>query len=48
MMKNVLLLMVVLLVGVLVGLILPAAWRGRLSQPLAAVIGRMVARMPDE
>ena len=48
MMKKVLLLMIVLLVGMLVGLILPAEWRGRLSRPLAAVIGRMVAHMPDE
>lgn len=47
-MKKVLLLMVILLAGVLVGLILPAEWRGKLSRPLAAHIGRCLERMPDE
>ena len=46
-MKKVLLLMAILLAGVLVGFILPAEWRGKLSRPLAARIGRCLEHMPD-
>jgi uncharacterized protein HemY len=46
-MKKVLLLMIVLLAGMLVGLLLPAEWRGKLSRRLAARIGRCLERMPD-
>jgi hypothetical protein len=51
-MKKVMLLMVTLLGGVIVGLIvglfLPAEKRARLSQPFAARCGRMLERIPDE
>lgn len=51
-MKNVLLLMAVLLggvfVGVIVGLVLPAEWRVKLSQSLAAPIGHCLEHIPDE
>jgi hypothetical protein len=47
MMKKVLLLMVILLAGLMVGLLLPAEWRGKLSRPLAARIGRCLEDMPD-
>jgi hypothetical protein len=47
-MKKVWLLIAIFLGGLMAGLVLPAEWRGRLSRPLAIVIGRMVARMPDE
>jgi hypothetical protein len=51
-MKKVMLLMVTLLGGVIVGLIvglfLPAEKRARLSQPFADRCGRMLERIPDE
>ena len=51
-MKKMLLLMVTLLGGVvaglIVGLLLPAEKRARLSQPFAARCGRMLERLPDE
>ena len=46
-MKKVLLLVAVLLAGMLVGLILPAEWRAKISRPLAARIGPCLAHMPD-
>jgi len=33
--------------GVIAGLILPAKWRGKLSRPLAGLIGGMLERVPD-
>ena len=47
MMKKVFLI-VIFLAGLMAGLILSAEWRAKLSRPLATVIGRMVAHMPDE
>ena len=50
-MKKVFLLMVILmggvLAGVIAGLALPAEWRAKLSQSLAAPIGHCLERMPD-
>ena len=46
-MKKVLLLIAILLAGMLAGLLLPAEWRGKLSRPLAARIGRCLEHMPD-
>jgi hypothetical protein len=47
-MKKVLLLIAILLAGLMVGLLLPAEWRGKLSRPLAARIGPCLERMPDD
>ena len=51
-MKKVLLLVAILLgsiiVGVIVGLLLPAEWRAKLSRPLRDLIKRMEERIPDE
>ena len=47
-MKKLLPVMAILLVGLIIGLILPADWRGKLSRPLAAMIGQMVENMPDD
>lgn len=33
--------------GVIAGLVMPAEWRAKLSQPLASVIGRMLVQAPD-
>ncbi|MCJ7623329.1 MAG: hypothetical protein MUO76_07480 [Anaerolineaceae bacterium] len=33
--------------GVIAGLLMPVEWRAKLSQPLALVIRRMIAQMPD-
>ncbi len=41
-------LLVAVVAGLIAGLVLPAEWRAKLSQPLATVMGRMVANMPDE
>lgn len=46
-MKKVLLLIATLLAGMLAGLILPAAWRGKLSQLLATRIEWCLGHMPD-
>ena len=46
-MKKVLLL-AMLLNSVLLSLLLPVELRARLSRPLAALVGRMRERMPDE
>jgi len=46
-MKKVLLLIAILLTGMLVGFILPAEWRGKLSRPLAARIDQCLEHMPD-
>ena len=46
--KKILLPLIMLLGGLLVGLALPAEWREKLSRPLAAALGGMVAHMPDE
>ncbi len=37
-----------LIVGLIAGLILPAEWRAKLSQLLAAPIGHCLGQMPDE
>jgi len=47
MMKRVLLLIATLLAGLMVGLLLPAEWRGKLSRPLAVRIGPCLEHMPD-
>ena len=36
-----------LIAGLLVGLVLPAEWRAKLSQPLVARIGPCLEHMPD-
>jgi hypothetical protein len=45
--KKLLLLIVIFLAGLLIGLLLPAEWRGKLSRPLAARIGHCLECMPD-
>jgi len=47
MMKKVLLLIAILLAGLMVGFLLPAEWRGKLSRPLAARIRHCLEYMPD-
>jgi hypothetical protein len=46
-MKKVLLLIVIFLAGLIAGLLLPAEWRAKLFQPLAARIGPCLEHMPD-
>jgi hypothetical protein len=46
-MKRVLLLMAMLLGGLIAGLVLPAAWRAKLSRSLAAPIGHCLEHVPD-
>ncbi len=41
-------LLIGILAGLLVGLVMPAEWRAKLSQPLVDVIKQMEERMPDE
>lgn len=47
-MKKLLLLVIIFLAGLIAGLVLPAEWRGKLSRPLAAGIGRCLEHMPDD
>jgi hypothetical protein len=46
-MKKVLWLVAFLLTGLMAGLLLPVEWRGKLSRPLAARIGRCLEHMPE-
>ena len=45
-MKKVLLI-IIFLAGLIAGFLLPAEWRAKLSQPLAARIGPCLEHMPD-
>jgi hypothetical protein len=47
-MKRLLPVLAIFLMGLIIGLILPADWRGKLSRPLAAVIRQTVEQMPDD
>ena len=46
-MRKPLLLIAFLLGGVIGGILMPAMWRARLSQPLAVALGNMCAHVPD-
>jgi len=46
-MRNPLLLITFLFGGVIGGILMPATWRARLSQPLVVALGNMCAYVPD-
>ena len=46
-MRKPLLLIAFLVGGVIGGILMPATWRARLSQPLVAALGNMCAHVPD-
>ena len=46
-MRKPLLLIAFLLGGALGGILMPAKWRARLSQPLVVALGNMCAHVPD-
>jgi hypothetical protein len=46
-MRKLLLLIAFLLGGAIGGLLMPAKWRARLSQPLVVALGNMCAHVPD-
>ena len=46
-MRKPLLLIAFLLGGVIGGILMPAMWRARLSQPLVVTLGNMCVHIPD-
>ena len=46
-MRKPLLLIAFILGGVIGGILMPAKWRARLSQPMVVALGNMCAQVPD-